>query len=139
MARVSKERIVKEIQDSGKNINEEEIKNFLGELYLEHQNAHIDLEERKDLVSFRRKWSNWVLFFVGWIVIVNTIIIFLLGVGILRFSSDIVIPYFIGDSVIKTIGLAFIIVHFLFSKDSMGGRNALKRSVITREKRPFLR
>ncbi len=99
--------------------NDREVYRFNSSRVLENQLAQLKAIERRDLIRFRERWSNWTLSFVGLIVFSNVLIVFLMGFGILRFENQNIIPYFVGDSVIKTIGLAYIIVHFLFSKDSM--------------------
>ena len=105
--------------DQAGQFNNYEVDRFNNSRLLDNHLARLKARERGDLIEFRKMWSNWTLGFVGLIVLSNVVIVFLLGFGILRFENQDVIPYFVGDSVIKTIGLAYIIVNFLFSKDSM--------------------
>ena len=84
--------------------------------------AQLKLKERQELIGMRGKWSSGVLALLVLIVFSDLAFIWALGFGIISFSNDLIVPAFIADSLIKTIGLAAIIVGFLFNKDSVGGK-----------------
>jgi len=80
--------------------------------------AELRAIEKAELIAMRGKWSMSVLVILAFIVITDTFFIYAVGLGWLNFSNNYVIPAFIGEGLIKTIGLAYIIVNFLFNKDS---------------------
>lgn len=81
--------------------------------------ALLEAKEWGELIDMRRSWSKNILLLVVFIVLSDVGFMWCLGLGWLSYPNSLIIPTFIGDSLIKTIGLAFIIVHFLFNKDSM--------------------
>lgn len=81
-------------------------------------------EERQNIIDMRRDWSVWVLRCIVAIVATDILGMFLLGFHVLSFDSQWFVPTFIADSLVKVLGLAFIIVRFLFGKESVGGYQA---------------
>ena len=91
------------------------------ELEREREWAILTAAERRDLITMRSRWSNWIL---GVIVAISLFDIFLvtgIGFGWLKYENNFQIPFFIGESLIKLLGLAFLIVHFLFDHKSLSG------------------
>lgn len=68
----------------------------------------------------RSRWSFWILASIIAITLFDFFIVAGLGFGFIHFDQQFIIPAFIGESLIKTIGLAYIVVNFLFNKDSIG-------------------
>ncbi len=87
---------------------------------LQNQRARFDLllQEYQDIIGMRQTWSTWILRCVLAIVAFDILLMILIGVGALKYSNDWVVPAFIGDSLIKVIGLAIIIVGYLFGKSN---------------------
>ncbi len=79
----------------------------------------LELREHGDLIEMRKKWSSGVFWLLVLIIFSDVGFSWALGFGALSFDSDWSVPAFIGDGLIKTLGLAFIVVHFLFNKDSL--------------------
>ena len=73
------------------------------------------LEERKELRGMRIRWSNWTLGCIVAIVCFDFIIVGAAGLGWIKFSNNYVLPAFLAESIINVIGLAVIIVKYLFS------------------------
>lgn len=84
--------------------------------------AELKAQERAQLIIMRGGWSKWVLYLLCFIVITDTLFVYFVGLRWLNFSNEYVIPTLIGEGLLKTIGLAYIIVHFLFSKDSISSK-----------------
>ncbi len=73
------------------------------------------LEERKELRNMRIRWSNWILICIIAIVIFNFLVVSFVGFGIVTFPEENILPAFLAQSLINVIGLAIIIVKYLFS------------------------
>ena len=76
-------------------------------------------KERQDIIAMRAGWSQWILRSILLVIISDVVLIFLLGFHIVSFNSYWVVPAFIADGITKTIGLAYIVVNFLFHRDSI--------------------
>lgn len=79
--------------------------------------AQLRAEERRDIIKMRKSWSKWILICIVSIVFFDFLIISLLGLGVISFQG-LVVPAIIADSLIKVLGLAMIVVNFLFNKES---------------------
>lgn len=75
-------------------------------------------EERSNIIDMRKNWSSWILFCIVVIVFFDIVMALLLGFHAITFESPFAIPAFVVDSLVKVLGLAAIIVKFLFGKDS---------------------
>lgn len=82
--------------------------------------AELKAQEKKELILMRGRWSTGVFLLLIFIIVTDTLFIYAVGLGWLHFENSFIIPTFIGEGLIKTIGLAYIIVRFLFNKDSIG-------------------
>lgn len=71
--------------------------------------------ERKDIREMRRSWSKWILRAILVIIAFDLVIVFFAGFGWMKFEG-VILPIFIGESLIQVLGLAVIIVGFLFNK-----------------------
>lgn len=80
--------------------------------------AELEAEEKEDIIKLRRRWSNWILFCIILIAISDIAIVFFIGFNLFKFQNNYVMPAFIGESIIKIIVLAVIIVKFLFNSNS---------------------
>lgn len=87
-------------------------------LELEKKKAEVMVQERKDIISMRRNWSWGILTAIISIVLFDFFIITAVGFGWMMFSETYLVPMFIAESLIKIVGLAYIVVNFLFNKDS---------------------
>lgn len=86
------------------------------------EDAKIDGEDRanvrKDIREMRKRWSEWILRAIVAIIFFDFVVVFCVGLGWMRFDSQVILPVFIGESLVQTLGLAVIIVRFLFHNDS---------------------
>jgi len=89
-------------------------------LELENSNlqAQLDADEKRDIISMRRRWSNWLLFALLLIMAFDMILVALVGFKVWTFAGN-TLPLIVIDSLVKIIGLALIVVNFLFNKDSL--------------------
>lgn len=83
-------------------------------------NIKLNFKERSDIIEMRGSWSKCILGAILAVIGVDIIVIFLVGFHYMVFSDVYTLPVFIGESLLKTLGLAFIIVNFLFGKNSLG-------------------
>lgn len=83
--------------------------------------VELRLVEREELIAMRSRWSRIVMWLLGAIVVSDILFMWAVGFGLLAFSKEWEVPVFVGESIVKTIGLAYIIVNFLFHKDSIKG------------------
>lgn len=94
------------------------------ELELDRDEALLISTERRELITMRSRWSNWILIVIVAISVFDMLLIGLIGGGIWVFTDNFAIPLFIGESLVKLLGLAFLIVHFLFDHKSLSKRTA---------------
>ena len=94
----------------------EKIRGDHGKLTHESQMAELQAIEKKQLLSMRKNWSKWMLFCVVLVVVWDLVVIALIGLGAFEFKNNLIVPSFIAESIIKVLGLALIIVKFLFKK-----------------------
>lgn len=89
--------------------------------YLEIQELSADIQlraqEKKEILDMRKIWSRWLLGVVVAIVAFDFIVIIAVGFHWMTFSDGYVVPFFIVESFLKTIGLAIIVVRFLFNNN----------------------
>lgn len=85
-------------------------------LQREKNNTQLILKEWDDVIRMRRKWSNWLLVAIFAIITFDFFIIICVGFRWMTFEKGYIVPFFIGESLIKTLGLALIVVKFLFNE-----------------------
>lgn len=81
--------------------------------------ARIQAEEKMAIIDMRSTWSVWLLRAIVAITLFDFVVIVAVGLHWFNFSENYIVPIFIGDSFLKTIGLALIVVGFLFNKDTL--------------------
>jgi len=79
----------------------------------------LKLKEKEDVIEMRKKWSTEIKRWLKIIITFDFIIIVFTGLGWLNFPEYVGIPAIVADSILKVVGLAYIVVRFLFSKDSL--------------------
>jgi len=87
------------------------------ESLLQYQSLRLQaiLQERSELRSMRIRWSNWILWCIVAIVAFDLLVVAGAGLDLLHFSNAFELPAFLAQSLINIIGLAVIIVKYLFS------------------------
>jgi hypothetical protein len=84
----------------------------------EKTESFLEAMEKEDIINMRRLWSNFLLAVVLFVVIFDSIIF--IGIGRSWFIyDDRVVPVFIVESLLKILGLALIVVKFLFNEKSL--------------------
>jgi hypothetical protein len=78
------------------------------------------LRQSNEMMSLRKRWSMGLLICVVSIVFLNFVMLFLLGLNIMSFPDPFIFPAFLGQSLLQIVGMGFVIVQFLFHKDSFG-------------------
>jgi hypothetical protein len=90
---------------------------------LEYQRTVLELRlrelEKSGVINMRAYWSKWILACIVVIVVFDCYLMLALGYGWASYSNATFIPVFIGESILKIFGLAYIVVNYLFSKDSV--------------------
>lgn len=79
------------------------------------QNDALLIAEWNDVIEMRKNWSRWLLRAILAIIIFDFFIIFAVGIGWMKFDKGYIVPFFVGESLIKTLGLAIVVVKFLFN------------------------
>ena len=80
-------------------------------------------QEKQDIIAMRKKWSGWILLCIVLIVIYDMVMIPLIGVGVFAPQDEgakWLIGLLITENLAKVLGLAYIVVNWLFSGDSVG-------------------
>lgn len=93
-----------------------EIETKIDLLQRERSNAQWTLKEWKDVITMRRIWSYSLLGTIVTIVGFDFFVILSVGYKWMIFDKGYIVPFFVGESLIKTLGLALIVVKFLFNE-----------------------
>ncbi|KKS31858.1 MAG: hypothetical protein UU93_C0013G0013 [Candidatus Amesbacteria bacterium GW2011_GWA2_42_12] len=91
----------------------------ISQLEQDKTTAEMLARERWDIMGMRRKWSDWLLRVIISIVFFDFFVILAVGFKWMSFNEGYIVPFFVGESFLKTIGLALIVVGFLFNKDNI--------------------
>lgn len=114
-----KERIKKLIEVNQESTDSSDIDFELEEKYnalqREQHNRLLAIKEWNDVIEMRKSWSYWLLRTIMLIVVFDFFVIVMVGFKLMKFEGYIM-PFFIGESLIKTLGLAIIVVKFLFNE-----------------------
>ena len=84
----------------------------------EKKESFLEAMEKEDIINMRRLWSGFLLLVVFFVVVFDSIIFIGIGMGWFNYT-DKVVPIFIVESLLKTLGLALIVVKFLFHEKSL--------------------
>lgn len=119
MAEIDREEAIKQVSglDDIDGLTKAAIKNQLNN---DSVNAFLGAKEYASLIAMRGWWSIVVMVLLIMIVVSDIAYIWLVGFEIIKIPSENIALFFVGQGVIKTLGLAAIIVKFLFHKDSVG-------------------
>lgn len=114
-----RKKVKKAIAESVKaGCEEVETENKNKELSLGEREALLFAEERKAIIKMRSRWSEWILTLIVLITVFDFSLVFLVGFGVFHFRDEEVI-IFVGESILKIVGFAYLIVHFLFNHNSL--------------------
>lgn len=73
--------------------------------------------ELEYIITLRNRWSNWLLGVIVVIIVVDLFIMISVGFGWMTYTKTHIIV-FIFESILKIVGLAYIVVNFLFDKNT---------------------
>lgn len=73
-------------------------------------------KENDGILAMREKWSNWVLIFIGLIVVFDIILVYFYGAGVWDFKDSKVVIVVITENFLKIVGLGMLITHNIFKK-----------------------
>lgn len=73
-------------------------------------------KENKEIINMRRRWSDWILFFIGLIIAFDMILVILYGLEKLSFEDPQVVMVIVTENFLKIIGLGLLITNNLFKK-----------------------
>lgn len=90
-------------------------------------NGILAIKERNDVIKMRRFWSYSLLITILTIVFFDILIVFLIGFKFMIFEEGYIVPFFIGESLIKTLGLTVIVVRYLFNTKDSQGKDEFKK------------
>jgi hypothetical protein len=79
-----------------------------------------ELKENDGIMNMRERWSNWILFFIGLILVFDILLIYFYGMGIWTFKDPRVVIVVITDNFLKIFGLGFLITREIFKKIYLG-------------------
>jgi hypothetical protein len=83
--------------------------------------AELAATEQHDIIAMRGRWSKIILWTIVGINVLDAVVVICSGLGWLHYDQGLTVPLFVADSLLKTLGLAAIIVAFLFNKSSVIG------------------
>lgn len=108
------ENIEKE-REKGEKGNQESI-NKLNKTSLEEK-YKLEIDAMKDILNMRKSWNCFIKFFVGLLILTQIVIIFLIGFHKLNYDSNTVISIFFSETFLQIVGLAIIVVKYLFPQN----------------------
>ncbi|CAN5243815.1 hypothetical protein BH09PAT2_BH09PAT2_07380 [soil metagenome] len=83
---------------------------------LESQLAELRLREKSEFLAFRKQWSRYLLMLVIAIVVFNALFLVAVGKKWLQFNDEWLVRVIITGSFVEVLGLAKIVVDFLFKE-----------------------
>lgn len=83
---------------------------------LQVQLEELRLREKSEFLAFRKQWSRYLLMLVIAIVVFNAIFLVAVGKKWLQFQDEWLVRIIISGSFIEVLGLAKIVVDFLFKE-----------------------
>jgi hypothetical protein len=90
----------------------------LGVLNEDRDMAEVMLEREWGINNMRQLWSNWLLTVIIFIVVFDAVFVLMLGFEWVKFTNENLVVYFLLESLVKIGGLAYIVVNFLFDRNS---------------------
>lgn len=118
----TREQIKTELQQSQaaqKEVITKPTKKSLESLKSQQLYSEIKAEALKDVVDMRYRWSDWILKIIIIVTFFDIFIVLMIGFRLMKFDAGYIVPIIIGESLIKIIGLALVVVKFLFDEKSM--------------------
>ena len=76
----------------------------------------LKIQEKSEFLSYRRQWSRYLLTLLVVIVVFNAAFLVSIGVELLTFKDEWLVRIIITGSFVEVLGLAKIVVDFLFKE-----------------------
>lgn len=80
------------------------------------QYEELRLREKSEFLHFRKRWSNYLLILLVFIVLFNAVFLLAVGDGWIRFEDEWLVRIIVTGSFVEVLGLAKIVVDFLFKE-----------------------
>ena len=84
---------------------------------IEYNKAETELQGLKDFYELRKQWSNLIKGCIIELLASQILIIILIGRNVLVYNSTVVISIFFAETFAQIIGLAILVVKFLFKEN----------------------
>lgn len=88
----------------------------VNEIY-DFRSLELKLQEKEEFLGFRKRWSKYLLTLVVFIVLFNALFLIAVGKSWLRFNDEWLVRIIVTGSFVEVLGLARIVVQFLFSNE----------------------
>ena len=90
---------------------------------LDVEKIWVEVKGRKQFFNLQKLWSRWIIIWITCLIIFNTILTVLVGLGRLDFKAT---PWFVTAVTVETflqvVGLGYVAARFLFSSDRYNHR-----------------
>lgn len=83
---------------------------------LEYKLDKLNFQEKLEFLAFRKQWSTYLLTLVIAIVAFNCVFLLTIGLGWLQFTDEWLVRIIVTGSFVEVLGLAKIVVDFLFKE-----------------------
>lgn len=80
----------------------------------------LNLQEKSEFLAYRKQWSTYLLTLVIAIVTFNAMFLLTIGLGWLQFTDEWLVRIIVTGSFVEVLGLAKIVVDFLFKDPPKG-------------------
>jgi hypothetical protein len=73
-------------------------------------------KENSEIIAMRKKWANWILWFIGTIIVFDIVLVSLYGFGIWDFKDTRVVIAIVTENFLKIISLGVLVTIHTFKK-----------------------
>ncbi len=112
MDSVTSEDIISKVSESERIIERSDLEWFRG---LQNESGNEAAENSRTL-QMRDRWGNWILIFIGLIIIFDILLVSFYGMGVWSFADTTVVVTVITDNFLKIFGLGFLITRETFKR-----------------------
>ncbi len=109
--------IISKLGDETNVPSEPESNNFYSQLTREReQTESLADKENREIIEMRKKWANWILIFIGVIIIFDIILVTFYGLGVWDFKDTGVVIAIVTENFLKIISLGVLVTINTFKK-----------------------
>jgi hypothetical protein len=110
------DKIISELGNSINSVNQSDL-DFFKEIQKKSKDTEtLEDKENRGIIEMRKLWSNWILFFIGLIVVFDVLLVILYGFKVWSFEDSKVVIVVITENFLKIISLGFLITNSIFHK-----------------------